>query len=118
MVGATGCPCTGVGGREPRRCTHRVPSPRMGDSDIEISEDLVRELLRDQHPDLADLPIREVDGGWGNQMWRLGDTLAVRMQRMDTGPDLQIKERRWLPPLAARLPLPIPVPVRDGEPSE
>ncbi|MBC9729826.1 aminoglycoside phosphotransferase family protein [Streptomyces sp. TRM68367] len=90
----------------------------MIESEIEISEDLVRDLLREQHPDLAELPIREVAGGWGNQMWRLGDELAVRMQRMDTSPDLQLKERRWLPTLAARLPLPIPVPLRDGAPSE
>ncbi|MFJ8793173.1 aminoglycoside phosphotransferase family protein [Streptomyces sp. NPDC102462] len=90
----------------------------MIESEIEISEDLVRDLLREQHPDLAELPIREVAGGWGNQMWRLGDELAVRMQRMDTSPDLQLKERRWLPTLASRLPLPIPVPLRDGAPSE
>jgi aminoglycoside phosphotransferase (APT) family kinase protein len=59
-----------------------------------------------------------VEGGWGNQMWRLGDELVVRVQRMDTGPDHQLKERRWLPLLAARLPLPIPVPVRSGAPCE
>ncbi len=29
---------------------------------------------------------REVAGGWGNQMWRLGDELAVRVQRMDPTP--------------------------------
>lgn len=90
----------------------------MIESKVEVSEDLVRDLLREQHPDLADLPIREVAGGWGNQMWRLGDDLAVRMQRMDKGPDLQLKERRWLPLLASRLPLPIPTPVRSGTPSE
>ncbi|MFB7715723.1 aminoglycoside phosphotransferase family protein [Streptomyces sp. NPDC056105] len=90
----------------------------MIDSDAEITEDLVRALLQDQHPDLAKLPIREVAGGWGNQMWRLGDELAVRMQRMNTRPDPQLKERRWLPVLARQLPLPIPTPVRDGEPSE
>ncbi|MET7568510.1 aminoglycoside phosphotransferase family protein [Streptomyces sp. NPDC005492] len=90
----------------------------MIESEIEIGEDLVRDLLREQHPDLAKLSIREVEGGWGNQMWRLGDELAVRMQRMDMSPDPQLKERRWLPTLASRLPLPIPVPVRDGAPSE
>ena len=90
----------------------------MIEPEIEIDEGLVRDLLRDQHPDLAALPIREVAGGWGNQMWRLGDELAVRVQRMDTSPDPQLKERRWLPVLASRLPLPIPVPVRDGAPSE
>ncbi|GAA2484914.1 aminoglycoside phosphotransferase family protein [Winogradskya humida] len=85
---------------------------------VEVGEDLVRDVLREQHPDLADLPLREVAGGWGNQMWRLGDDLAVRMQRMDTSPEPQLKERRWLPVLAPRLPLPIPVPVRSGAPSE
>lgn len=83
-----------------------------------ITAGLVRNLLEDQHPDLARLPLREVEGGWGNQMWRLGDDLAVRIQRMDTDPDPQLRERRWLPLLAPRLPLPIPVPVRDGAPSE
>lgn len=84
----------------------------------DLTEGLVRDLLREQHPDLAALPLREVAGGWGNQMWRLGDGLAVRVQRMDTTPDPQLKERRWLPVLAPRLPLPVPVPVRCGAPSE
>ncbi|MFI0508508.1 aminoglycoside phosphotransferase family protein [Streptomyces sp. WSLK1-5] len=90
----------------------------MTDTEIEITADLVRDLLREQHPDLAGLAVREVVGGWGNQMWRLGDELAVRMQRMDPTPELQFKERRWLPVLAPRLPLPVPTPVRFGEPSE
>jgi aminoglycoside phosphotransferase (APT) family kinase protein len=51
-------------------------------------------------------------------MWRLGDELVVRMQRMDKEPDLQLKERRWLPVLAPRLPLPVPIPVQSGAPSE
>lgn len=90
----------------------------MTDTEIEITAELVRGLLQEQHPDLAGLAIREVAGGWGNQMWRLGDELAVRMQRMDPTPELQLKERRWLPVLAPRLPLPVPLPVRFGEPSE
>lgn len=90
----------------------------MTDAEIEITADLVRDLLREQHPDLAGLAVCEVAGGWGNQMWRLGDELAVRMQRMDPTPERQFKERRWLPVLAPRLPLPVPTPVRFGEPSE
>nr|WP_062338053.1 aminoglycoside phosphotransferase family protein [Herbidospora sakaeratensis] len=90
----------------------------MTDTTVEITADLVRDLLREQHPDLAGLAIREVPGGWGNQMWRLGDELVVRMQRMDPTPELQLKERRWLPVLAPRLPLPVPIPVRSGAPSE
>lgn len=84
----------------------------------EVTAGLLRDLLRDQHPDLAGLPLREVDGGWGNRMWRLGDELAVRVQRMDPDHGPQLNERRWLPLLAPRLPLPIPVPVRDGAPTE
>ncbi|MEO3875838.1 aminoglycoside phosphotransferase family protein [Nonomuraea sp. B12E4] len=84
---------------------------------VEIDEGLVRSLLQEQHPDLARLAIREVVGGWGNQQWRLGDELVVRMPRMESAANSQHNERRWLPVLAPRLPLPIPVPVRIGEPS-
>lgn len=90
----------------------------MTEIETEITAGLIRDLLRDQHPDLAELPLREVEGGWGNQMWRLGDELAVRIQRMGTDPEPHFKERRWLPLLAPRLPLPIPVPVRSGAPCE
>jgi aminoglycoside phosphotransferase (APT) family kinase protein len=90
----------------------------MSATETAITADLVRAALAAQHPDLAGLPLREVAGGWGNQMWRLGDDLAVRVQRRDPTPEPQLKERRWLPVLAPRLPLPVPVPVRHGAPSE
>lgn len=89
----------------------------MTDDETDITADLVHDLLREQHPDLAGLAIREVAGGWGNQMWRLGDNLAVRMPRTEGAPGLLRKECRWLPVLAPRLPLPVPNPVRIGEPS-
>jgi aminoglycoside phosphotransferase (APT) family kinase protein len=85
--------------------------------DFEIDESLVRSLLQEQHPDLAGLGIRQVAGGWDNQMWRLVDELAVRMPRTERAPDLLRKEHRWLPVAASRLPLPVPTPVRIGEPS-
>ncbi|MDF2712803.1 MAG: phosphotransferase, partial [Nonomuraea muscovyensis] len=40
-------------------------------SEVEITASLLRDVLREQHPDLSELPLREVEGGWGNQMWRL-----------------------------------------------
>ncbi|MFC9694103.1 aminoglycoside phosphotransferase family protein [Kribbella sp. NPDC056951] len=85
---------------------------------MDITEALVRNLLRDQYPDLADLELREVIGGWGNQMWRLGDELAVRMPRQAGAPQQLELEYRWLPAMADRLPLPVPTPVRRGAPSE
>lgn len=81
--------------------------------DIAVDENLIRSLLQEQHPDLAGLRIREVDGGWDNQMWRLGDDLAVRIPRTPRAPELLRNELQWLPSLAERLPLPIPVPVRS-----
>jgi aminoglycoside phosphotransferase (APT) family kinase protein len=77
----------------------------------------VRSLLEEQHPDLADLELREVAGGWDNKMWRLGHELAVRMPRTARAPFLLRGEQRWLPFVAPALPLPVPVPVRIGEPS-
>ncbi|MFD9646306.1 aminoglycoside phosphotransferase family protein, partial [Streptomyces sp. NPDC059082] len=84
---------------------------------MDHDEGFVRTLLQEQHPDLAELPLRPVPGGWDNQLFRLGDALAVRMPRTERAPDLLRKELRWLPHLAPLLPLPVPVPVRAGEPS-
>ncbi|OLF10070.1 aminoglycoside phosphotransferase [Actinophytocola xinjiangensis] len=81
------------------------------------SRETVRALLTAQHPDLAHLELREVDGGWDNKLWRLGDELGVRVPVSERAPGLLRAEQRWLPELAARLPLPTPVPVRVGEPS-
>lgn len=86
-------------------------------AEVRFEQGLVRALLRDQHPDLADLELRDVDGGWDNQQWRLGHELAVRLPRTERAPALLRTEQTWLPVLAPRLPLPTPAPVRIGEPS-
>ncbi|MGP3774703.1 aminoglycoside phosphotransferase family protein [Streptomyces sp. SDT5-1] len=86
---------------------------------LEITAELVRELLREQHPDLADRPVSLGARGWDNQLWRLGDDLAVRLPwATDSADALLRKEHAWLPALAPGLPLPVPVPQRLGEPSE
>ncbi|SDP41068.1 Predicted kinase, aminoglycoside phosphotransferase (APT) family [Streptomyces sp. cf386] len=91
----------------------------MTHTEIEITAELVRDLLRDQHPDLADRPVRLGARGWDNQLWRLGDDLAVRLPwATSTADALLRKEHAWMPGLAPNLPLPVPVPQRFGEPSE
>jgi aminoglycoside phosphotransferase (APT) family kinase protein len=83
-----------------------------------MTAELVRDLLRDQHPDLADRPIRLGARGWDNQLWRLGDDLAVRLPWATPDADVLLRnEHAWLPGLAPRLPLPVPVPQRLGSPS-
>ncbi|MBT2478124.1 aminoglycoside phosphotransferase family protein [Streptomyces sp. ISL-94] len=91
----------------------------MTQTEIEITAELVRHLLRDQHPDLADHPLKLGARGWDNQLWRLGDDLAVRLPWATQSADTLLrKEHAWLPVLAPYLPLPVPVPQRLGEPSE
>jgi aminoglycoside phosphotransferase (APT) family kinase protein len=85
--------------------------------EVRFEQGLVRALLAEQHPDLAGLALSDVDGGWDNQLWRLGAELAVRVPRTERAPALLRVEQRWLPVLAERLPLPTPTLVRVGEPS-
>lgn len=85
-------------------------------ADVVVNEPRVRALLEVQHPDLADLPIRLVGEGWDNVLFRLGDELALRMPRRDLAAPLIANEQRFLPELAPRLPLEVPVPVRVGLP--
>jgi aminoglycoside phosphotransferase (APT) family kinase protein len=87
-------------------------------ADIEIDEALVRSLLREQHPDLADLALREIDSGWDNAIFRLGETLVVRMPRRVAVTHLIEREQQWLPQLAPLLPIPVPAPVRVGQPAQ
>nr|WP_221333535.1 phosphotransferase [Nocardia transvalensis] len=76
-------------------------------------------MLRDQHPDLAGLPLSPGARGWDNQLWRLGDDLAVRLPWATQSADALLrKEYAWVPTLAPHLPLPVPVPQRLGEPSD
>jgi aminoglycoside phosphotransferase (APT) family kinase protein len=84
-------------------------------AELDVTLDLVRNLLTDQHPDLADLPLTVVANGWDNVMLRLGQDLAVRMPRRALGATLMEHELDWLARLPS-LPVAIPVPVRAGAP--
>ena len=87
------------------------------DAEIDIDEKLIRRLLRVQHPDLADLTLDHLDSGWDNVMYRLGLELTVRVPRRQIAAQLLVNEQTWLPTLATRLPIPIPAPIRLGEPT-
>lgn len=95
--------------------------PATPPAEVDVDEGLVRELLSQQHPDLARLPLRLVANGWDNTIWRLGEELAVRLPRRAVAAALVDKEHRWLPALAARVtsacPVVVPVAVRTGRPT-
>lgn len=85
-------------------------------AEVEITDALVRDLLRAQHPDLAHLPITPMESGWDNAMFRIGEEFAARLPRRALAAPLIEREQKWLPTLASRLPLRVPAPVRIGSP--
>jgi aminoglycoside phosphotransferase (APT) family kinase protein len=84
--------------------------------DTHVDERVLRSLLHDQHPDLADLSIKDLDHGWDNFMFRVGDRLVARLPRRKAAVQLLINEQEWLPIVARDLPLPAPLPLRSGVP--
>jgi len=86
-------------------------------AEIDVTTTLVRLLLTEQHPDLADLPLSAGPHGWDNTIVQLGDDLAVRLPRREVAAVLVDHEQRWLPVLGPRLGVGVPAPVRVGVPS-
>jgi len=88
------------------------------DAQVDVTVDLVRSLLVEQHPQWARLDITEVDFGFDNSIWRVGESLVARLPRREVAVGLIENELRWLPELAAHLTLRIPEPVARGEANE
>ncbi|WP_317983705.1 aminoglycoside phosphotransferase family protein [Pseudarthrobacter sulfonivorans] len=82
-----------------------------------MSDAVVRCLVRDQRPDLGDRPLVRVATGWDNATFRLGDDLAVRLPRRAEAVPLILHEQRYLPDIASRSPVAVPVPVHAGRPT-
>jgi aminoglycoside phosphotransferase (APT) family kinase protein len=84
-----------------------------------IDDALVRRLIASQFPEWATLPLAPVvPGGWDNRTFRLGDRMVVRLPSAAAYAAQVDKEHRWLPTLAASLPLSIPTPLALGESAE
>jgi aminoglycoside phosphotransferase (APT) family kinase protein len=95
----------------------RGPEPGRVVPSIDIS--LVRRLLRTQFPQWADLPVAPVEvGGVDNRTFRLGDGMLVRLPSAEAYATQVDKEQRWLPLLAPHVPLPVPVPLARGLPTD
>lgn len=96
-----------------------MASGKMHADEVDIDVSLVRRLLVAQFPQWADLPIQPIpSGGTDNAIYRLGNTLSVRLPRIHWAIGQVDKEQQWLPQLAPHLPFAIPVPLVKGEPGE
>jgi aminoglycoside phosphotransferase (APT) family kinase protein len=96
----------------------RVVSQPVGSpaAEIVIDCDLVRSLLRAQHPDISELPLTQVAAGWDNVTFRLGAEMAIRLPRRSATVLSLQHEQKWLAVIAKNLPLPVPSPMRIGKP--
>ena len=95
-----------------------VVVPRMHDDEVDVDDDLVRELVDDQFPGLSDRPLSRVEA-WGTDhaIFRLGDGLSVRLPKIGWAAQQGAKEARWLPVLEPALPAEVPVPLALGRPA-
>jgi aminoglycoside phosphotransferase (APT) family kinase protein len=96
---------------------HVVTVHRMPAAEVDLSVEVVRQLLAGQHPDLAGLAVEVLANGWDNMVCTVGADLLARLPRRALAAELVAHEQRWLPALAPGLPLPIPAPVRIGRPA-
>jgi aminoglycoside phosphotransferase (APT) family kinase protein len=104
----------------PKKAIQRLKEPgQMHAGEADIDPTLVARLLAAQFPRWADLPIEPVrSAGTDNTLYRLGEDMVVRLPRILTATGQMEKERKWLPALAPRLPLAVPVPIAKGMPAE
>ncbi len=86
-------------------------------AEVHLTLELARQLLREQHPDLAERPLSPVAQGWDNALFRLGQHHLVRLPRHQLAGELVRHEHRWLPHIAHLVHLPVPAPVRHGYPT-
>src|SRR6478609_1740783 len=90
---------------------------RMHADELELDEALVRRLLAEQFPEWQELPLQRIEpSGTVNAIFRLGDDLSVRLPRREGPAEPGSVELEWLPKLASRLPVEVPVPVAQGRP--
>lgn len=57
-------------------------------SQIELSENQLRNMLDAQFPEFSDLELQPVANGWDNFIYRLGTSLLVRVPRRELGAQL------------------------------
>ncbi|WP_133138804.1 aminoglycoside phosphotransferase family protein [Legionella genomosp. 1] len=83
-----------------------------------INEALVYHLVATQFPQWKNLPVQPVArSGWDNRTFHLGNEMLVRMPSRAEYAFQVEKEQKWLPKLAAQLPLAIPTPIALGQPA-
>ncbi len=89
----------------------------MNSQRVIIDTSLARRLIASQFPQWKTLSISPIaTSGWDNRTFHLGKNMSIRLPSA-ADYELQVeKEHQWLPQLAPRLPLSIPIPLAMGKP--
>ncbi|MDQ8040093.1 MAG: hypothetical protein REH83_06775 [Rickettsiella sp.] len=70
---------------------------KMHENELNINEWLVKTLLKNQYPFLANLPLKTVkSSGTDNTLFRLGSGYVVRLPRIHWAAESINKEYKWV----------------------
>lgn len=84
-----------------------------------ITIELAKKLISTQFPEYTGLTVTEVEQqGHDNRTYRVGDDMLIRMPTTDSYALKVPQEQELLPKLAKYLSVPIPAPLKMGQPSE
>ena len=90
----------------------------MHEGEIDIDIALVKRLLTEQFPHLAERSIAVVRStGTVNALYRLGEEFCLRLPRLEEWAESINREWTWLPRLAPHISLTIPKPLARGRPA-
>ncbi|MHC5795822.1 aminoglycoside phosphotransferase family protein [Lacisediminihabitans sp. FW035] len=89
---------------------------RMHAVEIPLDDQVVRRLVREQFPQWASLRVSLAATGTVNAMYRLGDSMVVRLPFVPDSSGIEF-EAEWLPRLASGLGVAIPSVLGIGQPS-
>ena len=92
--------------------------PNIWDAEQIIEPDVALSIIQDQFRDLNAQTIKLLGIGWDNSAYIVNDLYVFRFPRRAIAVNLLQNELLALPKIAARLPLPIPVPEWAGNPSD
>lgn len=97
-----------------------TPQPSSGFPEAETPIDLalVERLIADQAPpQWAQLPVAYLATGWDNEVYRLGETLLIRLPRRTLAAHLAARERLWLARFSTDSGLDLGAPLFTGNPT-
>jgi aminoglycoside phosphotransferase (APT) family kinase protein len=83
----------------------------------EVDATLARAVIEAQFPDLAPAHVEKLAAGWDNTAYVVNGAWVFRFPRRQIVVALLEREVRLLPVIAPRVPAPVPLPTRLGQPS-